>query len=151
VSKLAPADIDSLVSEKLDAGYSVSTVRRMRTVLSEALDQAVRWGVVGRNVVSVTRGPRSSRREGRTLTAAQARELLASVGGHRLEAFFVTMLALAYDRERLLVFRGRMSTSRRPCSQSARRSSASTAAPDSLMMRSAVGSVSERAAKMATT
>jgi integrase len=94
VSKLASADVDSLVSEKLDAGYSVSTVRRMRAVLSESLDQAVRWGVVGRNVVSVTRGPRSSRREGRALTQAQARDVLASVEGHRLEAFLVTMLAL---------------------------------------------------------
>jgi integrase len=90
----APADIDSLVSEKLDAGYSVSTVRRIRAVLSEALDQAVRWGVVGRNVVASTRGPRSSRREGRTLTPAQARQLLTLVAGDRLEAFFVTMLAL---------------------------------------------------------
>ena len=94
VSKLTPADVDCLVSENLDAKYSSSTVRRIRFVLSAALDQAVRWGVVGRNVVTVTRGPKTTRREGRTLTPDQARKLLSTVHGRRLEAFYVTMLAL---------------------------------------------------------
>jgi len=94
VSKLTPADVDKLISDKLDAEYSSSTVRRIRAVLSAALDQAVRWGVVGRNVVTVTRGPKTTRREGRTLTTDQARKLLDVVAGRRLEAFYVTMLAL---------------------------------------------------------
>lgn len=94
VSKLTTADVDSLVSEKLDAGLSTSTVRRIRSVLSAALDQAVRWGVVGRNVVSFTRGPKETRSEGRTLTPEQARKLLDEVRGRRLEAFYITMLAL---------------------------------------------------------
>jgi len=94
VSNLVPADVDRLVSEKLDAGYSASTVRRIRGVLSQALDQAVRWGIVGRNVVAVTRGPKAPKREGRTLTPVQAQHLLKTVSGDRLEAFYVTMLAL---------------------------------------------------------
>jgi integrase len=94
VSKLTPADVDALLSEKLDAKLSSSTVRRIRAVLSAALDQAVRWGVVGRNVVAVTRGPKTTRREGRTLTPDQARKLLATTRGRRLEAFYVTMLGL---------------------------------------------------------
>jgi integrase len=44
VSKLMPADVDALVSAKLDEGYSVSTVRRIRDILSQALDQAIRLG-----------------------------------------------------------------------------------------------------------
>lgn len=94
VSKLTPADVDALVSAKLDVGYSVSTVRRIRAVLSQALDQAVRRGVVGRNVVTMTRGPKGTRRDGRTLTPEQARCLLNTVRGHRLEAFCITMLGL---------------------------------------------------------
>ena len=94
MAKLTPAEVDGLVSGKLDAGYSVSTARRVRAVLSEALDQAVRWGVVG----GMSSRSRAARKQpdvkGRTLTPAQARHLLTSVSGHRLEAFFVTMLAL---------------------------------------------------------
>src|SRR5258708_1499127 len=43
---LTPADIDKLISLKMDSGLSVSTVRRIRSVLSQALNQAIRWGSV---------------------------------------------------------------------------------------------------------
>jgi hypothetical protein len=36
VSKLSPADVDALISEKLDAKLSSSTVRRIRAILSAA-------------------------------------------------------------------------------------------------------------------
>ena len=94
VSKLMPADVDALVSIKLDEGYSVSTVRRIRASLSQALDQAIRWGVVPRNVVTLTRGPWATRRGGRALSPDEAKLLLKAVEGHRLEAFYVTMLYL---------------------------------------------------------
>ncbi|MGO9028636.1 MAG: tyrosine-type recombinase/integrase [Acidimicrobiales bacterium] len=94
VSKLTPADVDALTSAKLDSGLSASTVRRMRAVLSQALDQAVRWGVVARNVVSLTKGPKMKRKEGRGLTPAQAKLLLKSVRGYRLEALYITLLYL---------------------------------------------------------
>ena len=53
VSKLKPAEIDALLSEKLDSGLSVSTVRRIRSVLAQALTQAQRWEMVGRNAASL--------------------------------------------------------------------------------------------------
>jgi integrase len=98
VTKLVPADVDALMSAKLDAGYSVSTVRRIRAILVQALNQAERWGLVVRNVAAVTRGPRAKRTEGRTLTPSQARQLLASLSGHRLETLYVTMLGLGLRR-----------------------------------------------------
>jgi len=92
VTKLTPADVDALISTKLDAGLSVSTVRRIRAILSQVLDQAFRWGVVGRNVVTMTKGPKGTRTEGRTLTPAQAKRLLVTAHGDRLETLYVTML-----------------------------------------------------------
>ena len=64
----------------------------------KALNQAERWGLIGRNVATVTRGPRSVRKEGRTLTPKQARQLLDSLKGHRLETLYVTMLGLGLRR-----------------------------------------------------
>jgi integrase len=98
ITKLVPADVDALMSAKLDAGYSVSTVRRIRAILVQSLNQAERWGLVVRNVAAVTRGPRAKRTEGRTLTPSQARQLLASLSGHRLETLYVTMLGLGLRR-----------------------------------------------------
>ncbi len=53
VAKLTPADVDALISSKLDAGLSVSTVRRIRAVLCQALAEAERWGLVARNVAAI--------------------------------------------------------------------------------------------------
>jgi integrase len=100
LAKLSAEDVDALISAKIDEGYATSTVRRIRSVLSQALDQGVRWGLVTRNVVAMTRGPKAQRREGRSLTPEQARDLLKAAKGtpgkkgNRLEALYVTILAL---------------------------------------------------------
>ena len=105
VAKLTPADVDRLMSAKLDAGLSVSTVRRIRAVLAQALDQGVRWGSVARNVASLTRGPRVTRQEGRTLTPEQARSLLETLHGHRNEALYALMLSTGLRRGEALGLR----------------------------------------------
>jgi integrase len=105
VTKLMPADVDALLSAKLDSGLSVSTVRRIRAVLSQALDQGVRWGVVNRNVAALTRGPRMRRQEGRTLTPEQARHLLQALAGHRNEVLYVLMLSTGLRRGEALGLR----------------------------------------------
>jgi integrase len=98
LAKLTPADVDSLISDKLDEGLSVSTVRRIRAVLGQALTQAERWGMVARNVVEKTDGPRETRREGRSLEPGQVRQLLDTLESHRLGALYVTMLGLGLRR-----------------------------------------------------
>ncbi|HEY1988120.1 MAG TPA: tyrosine-type recombinase/integrase [Acidimicrobiales bacterium] len=98
VARLTPSDIDRLLSHKVDSGLAVSTVRRIRSVLSQALDQAMRWGVVNRNVASLTRGPKAQRQEGRTLTPREARQLLSSLEGHRNEALYALMLSTGLRR-----------------------------------------------------
>jgi integrase len=105
LTKLTPSDVDALLSRKLDDGYSVSTVRRIRAVLAQALAQGERWGLVVRNVAAVTRGPRDRRRQGRTLTPAQAQTLLAALKGDHYEALFTTMLALGLRRGEALGLR----------------------------------------------
>jgi integrase len=67
-------------------------------VLRRALGQAVREGIVSRNVASLSTAPRIRAREGRTLTMDQARQLLDAAVGYRFEAAVV--LALAYGMRR---------------------------------------------------
>jgi integrase len=97
LKELTPGDIDRLMAQKLEA-LSVSTVRRIRSVLSQALTQGIRWGSVNRNVASLTRGPRQPRQVGRTLTPSQARTFLASLRGHRNEALYSLMLSTGLRR-----------------------------------------------------
>lgn len=92
--KLQPDDVQALIRAKLDDGLSPRTVRLIRGVLIQVLDHAVRQGQVVRNVASLTDGPRLEQiRDGRSLTVEQARKLLNTLHGERLEALYVLMLA----------------------------------------------------------
>lgn len=90
VVSLTPSGVDRLLSEKLDSGLSPSTVKRIRAVLPQALSQGIRWGIVIRNVAALSRSAKIPRKEGRTLTPDQARQLLDTLKGHRNEALMLS-------------------------------------------------------------
>jgi integrase len=98
VADLTPVHVDQLLAGKLREGLSPSTVRRIRSVLAQALDQAMRWGYVNRNVATLARSPKVPRVEGRTLTPEQARSLLDVLQGHRNEALYALMLSTGLRR-----------------------------------------------------
>jgi len=98
LSQLTTADVDRLLSRKLDSGLAVSSVQRIRSVLAQAIGQAMRWGWVNRNVATLARAPRAERREGRSLTHEQVKAFLASLEGHRNEALYALMLSTGLRR-----------------------------------------------------
>ena len=102
LAELTPAEVDRLLSKKLDSGLSTSSVRRIRSVLAQAIDQGVRWGMVNRNVATLARAPRMVRQEGRTLTPEQARSFLAVLDGHRHQALYALMLSTGLRRGEVL-------------------------------------------------
>jgi integrase len=105
VAKLKPAEIDALLSAKLDSGLAVSTVRRIRSVLAQALTQAQRWEMVGRNAASLSRPPRAPRREGRSLSPEQVGKLVTAMTEDRLASLFLTMLGTGLRRGEALGLR----------------------------------------------
>jgi integrase len=96
--ELTVSDVDKLLSLKTDGGLSPSTVRRIRAVLAQCLDQAIRWELIYRNVATLSRSPKMNRREGRTLTPEQARHLLEALQGHHNEALYALMLSTGLRR-----------------------------------------------------
>lgn len=97
-ANLTTSDVDRFLSQKTDEGLSVSTVRRIRNVLSQALDQGIRWDLVLRNVAKLSRSPKGVRPEGRSLSPDQARQLLNALRGHRNEALYALMLSTGLRR-----------------------------------------------------
>jgi integrase len=102
VTKLTTHDVDLLLSRKEGEGLRTSSVLRIRSVLSQALDQAERWGYVHRNVARLSTGPRRETEKRRSLTEDQARRLLGAVQGHRLETLYVLMLTLGLRKSEAL-------------------------------------------------
>ena len=58
---LKPAHVRSFHRDRLNAGFSSATVRKMHVVLHKALDQAISDGLVARNVARLSRAPGSYR------------------------------------------------------------------------------------------
>ena len=102
---LAPDHVQALYQRKLDSGLAPGTVRQIHSVLSRALDQAVRWGIVQRNVCKATTPPKPDSEEIKPLDAEQARQFLRAAGGDRFEALYVLAVTAGMRIGELLALR----------------------------------------------
>jgi len=104
--KLTARDLDTFYARKMEEGLSSSRIHALHTVIYMALQQAIRWRLLARNVgedVSLPRG--TTPHERRTLTPEQAQKLLDVAQGHRLEAMLTLALATGMRRGELLALR----------------------------------------------
>ena len=92
LNKLNPLHLQSLYKERLDSGLSSRTVQYIHVVMHRALKQAVRWGLVPRNVSEAVDPPKIHRKEMRPLSPDQARTFLEAAREDRLEALYVVAL-----------------------------------------------------------
>jgi integrase len=102
---LAPDHVQALYQRKLDSGLAPGTVRQIHSVLSRALDQAVKWGTVPRNVCKATTPPKPIAEEIKPLDAEQARQLLRTARGERFEALYVLAVTAGLRIGELLAIR----------------------------------------------
>jgi integrase len=94
LNRLTPQHVQAMMNRKLEAGLSPRRVDYIRAVLRRALNDALRWGLVARNVATLARRPKQERYEIRPLDPAQARAFLEAVRGDRLEALYSVALAV---------------------------------------------------------
>ena len=95
LSKLRPDDVETMMSTLEEQGLSPNTVRLARTVLRRALVIAERRHLVARNAAALTDAPKQVKaKTSDALTAPQARAVLETVRGDRLEALAVLVLAI---------------------------------------------------------
>ena len=93
LAQLTPQDVAECL-RRVKVSGSAYMARGARDVLRTALNQALRWELVSRNVAVLTDPPRHRTREITPLTPRQAGTLLAAVTGHRLEALITVALGL---------------------------------------------------------
>lgn len=107
LSNLGPHHLQSLYSERLEAGFSAQTVVHLHRVLHRALSQAVRWGLVVRNVTELVDPPRVPRKQMRALSPDEARRLLHAAKGNRFEALYTIAVTTGMREGELLGLRWR--------------------------------------------
>lgn len=105
VARLTPQQVQRLYAKKLEAGLSGTTVAHIHAVLHRALEQAVRWGLAGRNITELTDAPRLGHKEMETLSPDQVKAFLKVARAHRLEALFVLAITTGMRQGELLGLR----------------------------------------------
>jgi len=94
LAKLGPQQVQAFLNRKLASGLSPRTVDHLYDRLRTALNQAVRWGLVARNVATLVDPPHVEETEVVPLDPGQARVLLETLKDERLQAVFTVPLAV---------------------------------------------------------
>lgn len=98
MDRLKPSDVESLIVELRGKTLADSTVRQVYTVLRQALDVAVRDGLLASNPVAKVKRPGVARTEARYLAASDVVRLLEAARGLRYYVGVVVMAATGLRR-----------------------------------------------------
>lgn len=116
LDKLQPEDVQAMLNALAAEGRKYNTVRNVRAALRRALNQALRWQYVQRNVATLVDVPRYRDTDAdeeqaqpefsiQPLDETQAWALLKAVAGHRWEALYRIALSLGLRRGEVLALR----------------------------------------------
>lgn len=94
LGELTPPHIYHLLSSAAKAGQGAGAQRLIHAILRGALNQAMREGLVGRNVCTLVPAPEAPASPGRPLDLDEAKRLLAVAAQHRLGALVVVGVTL---------------------------------------------------------
>ena len=102
LSKISPAQVHDLYRQLERSGASARMRQLVHAVLHRALSQALRLGLVSRNVCDAVERPRASPPPMRVWSAGQARRFLAGIKNDPFEALYVLAIATGMRQGELL-------------------------------------------------
>ncbi|MGA9996640.1 MAG: site-specific integrase [Pyrinomonadaceae bacterium] len=102
LSEIRPLHIQKLYADMQGRGLSARTVRYLHAILSSALKQAVRWGMLSRNPADLVNLPRQVRKEMHALSPKEATEFLKAAAQDRWGVLFAFALATGMRPEEYL-------------------------------------------------
>ena len=95
LEKLAPQHVQQFMNDKLTEGLSTRTVQYLHAVLRVALGQALKWGLIARNVATLVDAQRGRvSKVLRPFTPEEAVTFLDVIKGDRLQALYSVALSL---------------------------------------------------------
>jgi len=103
--QLQPREIADAYTELLDRGLSAKSVRNSHGVLRKALSDAMRRGLVPRNVADGVELPRATKPDVTTWTASEAHTFLDHIEVHRLYAAWFVAVSTGMRRSEVLGLR----------------------------------------------
>ncbi len=107
LQRLTAAQVQAFYATKLDAGASPRTVQLCHLRLSQALKQAVAWGLVAHNVCANVKPPRVVYKRSETWTPEEAQAFLSVAAADGLHPLWLLALSTGMRRGELLGLRWR--------------------------------------------
>jgi integrase len=107
LSKLTPQHVQNFMNAQLKEERSARLVQYQRTILRCALNQAVKWNLVARNVAALVDPPRYSKPEVAPLNPDEISKFLGAITGDPLETVFHLALSLGLREGEVLGLRWR--------------------------------------------
>lgn len=105
LSRVRFSDVDDLLEAKRKAGLAASTRRLIRSVLVQAINQAIKWRLVRRNEAAMSTPVPMTRTKSRAMTSAQAKAFIKAAGDVPLGVLFILMLKTGVRRGEALGLR----------------------------------------------
>ena len=102
---LRPTHLQHLYAEKQKAGLSNRTVQLIHVILHKALNNAVKSGLISRNVCDAVDAPKSKRRLMRTMSEAEIQLFLEMARDTEYYSLFYTLLFTGLRRNEALALR----------------------------------------------
>lgn len=111
LTKLSAQQVQAMLNRKLAEGLSPRSVHHLRAVLRRALQQAMAWDLVPRNVATLVQPPRIPATEAPYLAPEQLGRFLAAARADRLYALFHLTAAVGLRQGRPSACAGQTSIS----------------------------------------
>ena len=105
LSDLRPEHLQHYYSEKLSSGLSAQTVRHHHMLIHKALETAVQWGLLARNVADAVTPPRASTKEMQTWNEDEVITFLEAARATPYYALFHTLFFTGMRRNEALAVR----------------------------------------------
>jgi integrase len=102
LDKLSQQHVQAMLNAKLAAGLSPAMVGQIRIVLRAAISQAMRWDLVGRNVVALTTPPKGAKFDGYGVSPDEVRAIMTTVQNDDLEALYAIATSVGLRMGELL-------------------------------------------------
>ena len=105
LDKLTQRHIQTMMNQWQADGVAIGTITQYRSVLRTALNQAMRWDLVGRNVATLTEPPKGERFEGYGVSATEVRAIMSNLVGEDLEPLYAIVTSVGLRIGELLGLR----------------------------------------------
>jgi integrase len=102
LSELRPDHVQTFYNRLSQKGCTQSTIRIVHAVLHKSLNQAVRWGLIGRNPASLVEKPKPKKKEMKTWNNLQVMSFLSVIQDPKYQALFYLAVTTGMRQGELL-------------------------------------------------